>query len=52
MYLARYLSEREDELRHNTGILIRPLIILSTIIVLIAYEPDLGTAPIWGRLFS
>jgi cell division protein FtsW len=50
MYLARYLSEREDELRHNTGILIRPLIILSTIIVLIAYEPDLGTAIFIGLL--
>ncbi len=50
MYLARYFSEREDELRHNTGIFIRPLIVLSIIIVLIAREPDLGTAVFIGLL--
>ncbi|TNF46332.1 putative lipid II flippase FtsW [bacterium] len=50
MYLARYLSGREDELRNSTGVLIRPLIIITIIIVLIAYEPDLGTAIFIGLL--
>jgi len=50
MYMARYLSGREDEIRQNTKILIRPLIVLSIIIVLVASEPDLGTAIFIGLL--
>jgi cell division protein FtsW len=50
MYMARYLSGREDEIRQNTKVLIRPLIVLSIIIVLVANEPDLGTAIFIGLL--
>ena len=50
MYMARFLSGREDEIRQNTAVLVRPLIILSIIIVLIAIEPDLGTAIFIGLL--
>lgn len=50
MYMARYLSGREEEIRQSTGILVRPLVILSIIVVLIACEPDLGTAIFVGLL--
>ena len=50
IYLARYLGRREEEIQTEKGVLIRPLAVLSVILVLVACEPDLGTAIFIGLL--
>jgi cell division protein FtsW len=50
IYLARYLGRREEEIQNDSGILIRPILVLFVILILIASEPDLGTAIFIGLL--
>jgi cell division protein FtsW len=44
IYLARYLSLREQQVETQWRVLIPPVIVLTTFFVLVAMEPDLGTA--------
>jgi cell division protein FtsW len=44
IYLARYLSSRGERIRAERGVLMPPMIVLSVFFVLVALEPDLGTA--------
>lgn len=50
VYLARYLAGRGDEIGTNARLLIKPLIAVALMVVLIAVEPDLGTAMFIGLL--
>ncbi len=50
MYLARYLAGRGEEVCINAKVLIRPMVILGIIVLLVAAEPDLGTAIFIGLL--
>ncbi|UCF30114.1 MAG: putative lipid II flippase FtsW [bacterium] len=50
IYLARYLGRRSEEVGSDSRILIRPLVLLVTVVVLVACEPDLGTAIFIGLL--
>ena len=44
IYLARYLSARQERVRCEFGVLVPPLVILALFFLLVAKEPDLGTA--------
>ena len=44
VYFARYLSARGERIRTEKGVLIPPIIVLTVFFVLVAKEPDLGTA--------
>jgi cell division protein FtsW len=44
IYLARYLSTRGERIRTDPRILIPPLTVLTVFFILVAKEPDLGTA--------
>lgn len=46
IYLAGYLSERNQELREELSGFIKPIIILVLIAVLLLLEPDFGTAAV------
>jgi cell division protein FtsW len=44
IYLARYLSARGERIRTEPGVLVPPVIVLAVFFILVAKEPDLGTA--------
>ncbi len=50
MYMARYLGRRGELVEHDGTCLIRPIIVVLSIIILVAMEPDLGTAIFIGLL--
>lgn len=50
IYMARYLGRRGELVQQEVSCLIRPLVIVSSIIILVAMEPDLGTAIFIGLL--
>lgn len=50
MYMARYLSTRGDRLRTEPRLLIPPMAVLAVVFLLVAREPDLGTAIFIGML--
>lgn len=50
MYMARYLGDRGELMQKEGALLIRPLFVVSIMIVLVLMEPDLGTAIFIGLL--
>jgi cell division protein FtsW len=50
MYMARYLATRGDRLRNDPKLIIPPMAVLGAVFLLVAKEPDLGTAMFIGML--
>jgi cell division protein FtsW len=50
MYMARYLATRGDRLRNDPKLIIPPMLVLGVVFLLVAKEPDLGTAMFIGML--